>query len=150
MCGSQVSASDFDRDGDLDLFICGRVDLENYPLPPRSYLLQNESDASQIRFTDVTDSCCNELLKPGLASAALWTDFDRDGWTDLLVCGDWMPVRIFRNMGGRFDEYTESSGLAVYKGWWNSLLGSDFDKDGDTMLPNICKLHHLYCIQRGD
>jgi len=131
ICGSQVTSSDYDKDGDLDLFICGRVDLENYPLPPRSYILQNNSDESQVRFTDVTESYCSDLLRPGLATSALWSDFNLDGWMDLILCGDWMSIRLYQNMNGSFLDVTETSGLGEYTGWWNSLVSADFDKDGD-------------------
>jgi hypothetical protein len=130
--GSQVTAADFDKDGDLDLFICGRVKLENYPFPDRSYLLRNDSKGKDnIHFTDITTENNKELEHIGLLSSALWTDYDLDGWTDLILTGEWMPITIFRNNEGNFINVTESSGLARYTGWWNSLSGADFDKDGD-------------------
>jgi hypothetical protein len=131
VCGSQVTASDFDRDGDLDLFVCGRVDLEHYPLPPRSFLLRNDSKGKNIRFTDVTGQVCRDLEKPGLVAAALWTDFDRDGWTDLILAGEWMPLTFFKNNRGNLVNVTSSTGLENYTGWWNSITAADFDGDGD-------------------
>jgi hypothetical protein len=132
VCGAQVTACDMDKDGDLDLFVCGRVKLENYPFPDRSYLLRNDSELSGgISFTDVTTEAAEGLQLIGLVSSALWTDFDLDGWTDLILAGEWMPVTIFQNMEGRLVNITESSGLEEYTGWWNSLTGADFDKDGD-------------------
>ena len=71
VCGSMVTACDFDKDGDLDLFVCGRVDLENYPLPPRSYLLRNDSKGGVVKFTDITSQVCPDLERPGLLAAAL-------------------------------------------------------------------------------
>ena len=131
-CGSLVTAADYDRDGDLDLFVGGRLDLENYPLPGRSYLLRNDSDASQgIRFTDVTRQVSPSLEKAGLIAAALWTDYDQDGWVDLVLVGEWMPITFFKNEEGKFIDVTSDTGLKKYTGWWNSLCGSDFDKDGD-------------------
>ena len=131
VCGSQVTASDFDKDGDLDLFVCGRVNLENYPVPPRSFLLRNDSRGTEIRFTDITGIACRELENPGLIAAALWTDFNRDGWPDLILAGEWMPLTFFKNNNGKFINVTSSTGLEKYTGWWNSIAGSDFDKDGD-------------------
>jgi hypothetical protein len=131
LCGSQVTASDFDRDGDPDLFVCGRVDLENYPLPPRSFLLRNDTKGSVIRFTDVTTQICSGLEKPGLVAAALWTDFNNDGWTDLILAGEWMPLSFFKNDNGKFTNVTSATGLENYTGWWNSITGADFDRDGD-------------------
>jgi hypothetical protein len=131
VCGSQVTAADFDRDGDLDLFVCGRVNLENYPMPPRSFLLRNDTKGKKVKFTDITASVSGDLEKPGLVAAALWTDFDRDGWTDLILAGEWMPLTFFRNIDGRLTNVTSQTGLSTSTGWWNSLAGADFDGDGD-------------------
>ncbi|MBS0000135.1 MAG: VCBS repeat-containing protein [Cyclobacteriaceae bacterium] len=132
VCGSQVTAADFDKDGDLDLFVCGRVLLENYPLPDRSFLFRNDSKGpDDIRFTDITAEVAPGLERPGLISAALWTDYDQDGWLDLMLAGEWMPLRIFKNDHGRFTEVTSTTGLETYSGWWNSIMAADFDQDGD-------------------
>ena len=131
VCGSQVTAADFDRDGDLDLFVCGRINLENYPIPPRSFLLRNDSKGSDIRFTDVTASVSKDLEKPGLIASALWTDFNKDGWSDLIIAGEWMPLTFFKNNRGKLINVTLSTGLDKYTGWWNSIAAGDFDKDGD-------------------
>ncbi len=131
VCGSQVTAADYDKDGDLDLFVCGRVDLEKYPMPPRSFLLRNDTKGSIIRFLDVTSQVCRDLERPGLVAAALWTDFYQDGWPDLILAGEWMPLTLFRNNQGKMENVTSSTGLENYTGWWNSLTAADFDKDGD-------------------
>src|SRR4030042_2261296 len=131
VCGSQVTAADFDKDGDLDLFVCGRVDLCNYPLPPRSFLLRNDSKGSDIRFTDITASVSKDLEKPGLVASALWTDFNSDGWSALILAGEWMPITFFKNDRGKLINVTSSTGLDKYTGWWNSIAAGDFDKDGD-------------------
>lgn len=131
VCGSQVTACDFDKDGDLDLFVCGRVDLEHYPVPPRSFLLRNDSKGSSIHFTDVTSQICPDLERPGLVASALWTDFNNDGWTDLILAGEWMPLTFFKNDHGKLVNVTSTTGLEKYTGWWNSLTAADFDKDGD-------------------
>ena len=131
VCGSQVTAADFDKDGDLDLFVCGRVDLENYPMPPRSFLLRNDSNGSRIKFTDITSQVCGDLERPGLVASALWTDFNKDGWTDLILAGEWMPLTFFMNDHGKLTNVTSGSGLVKYTGWWNSITAADFDKDGD-------------------
>ena len=67
----------------------------------------------------------------GMVSSALWTDYDNDGWVDLIVIGEFMTVRFFHNEKGRFSDATEETGLKNTSGWWNSLLGADFDGDGD-------------------
>ncbi|MEM9674287.1 MAG: VCBS repeat-containing protein [Bacteroidota bacterium] len=126
--GSCVTASDYDQDGDLDLFVSGRIVPGQYPLPPSSYLLQND----QGKFTDVTSAQALELSQAGLVTSALWTDYDNDGWTDLLVVGEFMPIRFFRNQGGKLIERTDNINLSGTHGWWNSIAGGDFDRDGDT------------------
>ncbi len=131
VCGSQVTAADYDKDGDLDLFVCGRVDLENYPFPPRSFLLRNDCRGKQIRFTDITSQVCSDLVNPGLIASALWTDFNSDGWTDLILAGEWMPLSFFKNIEGKFENVTSKTGLGTFTGWWNSLAAGDFDRDGD-------------------
>jgi enediyne biosynthesis protein E4 len=131
VCGSQVTAADFDRDGDLDLYVCGRVRLENYPIPPRGFLLRNDSKGNIVRFTDITASVSADLEKPGLVASAIWSDFNRDGWPDLILAGEWMPLTFFKNENGKFRNVTPETGLEKYTGWWNSIAAGDFDKDGD-------------------
>ncbi len=125
--GSVVTAADYDRDGDLDLFVGGRIAPGQYPKPARSLLLRNDRG----RFTDATAQVCPELATAGLVTTALWTDFDGDGRVDLLVAGEWMPLSFYRNTGNAFENVTEATGLAHTTGWWNSLAGADFDHDGD-------------------
>ena len=130
--GSVVTAADYDRDGDLDLFVGGRVQARTYPLPPRSYVLRNDSDAEGVRFTDVTEEVAPPLVDPGLVTDALWTDFNGDRRVDLIIVGEWMRIRFFRNDDGPFTEVTGDTGLPNTSGWWNSLTAGDFDRDGDT------------------
>lgn len=132
VCGSQVTAADYDKDGDLDLFVCGRVSLEDYPMPVRSFLFRNDSEGpNAIKFTDVTSDANKDLERIGLISSALWSDYDNDGWVDLILTGEWMPISIFKNEKGKFVNATSKSGLDSYTGWWNSIVAADFDKDGD-------------------
>ena len=127
--GSCVTAADYDRDGDLDLFVGGRIHPGKYPLPGRSYLLRNEGGT----FRNVTDEIGGPgFARMGMVTAALWTDFDNDGQTDLLVAGEWMPVTFYKNEQGRFTNVTEELGLKNTRGWWNSITSGDFDADGDT------------------
>lgn len=125
--GSTVTASDFDNDGDLDLFVGGRVVPGEYPLPPRSYLLKNNHG----KFTDVTNEICKELANVGMVTAAVWTDYDQDNKIDLMVTGEFMPIRIFKNTEKKFKEVTDMAGLTQTSGWWNSLIAADMDNDGD-------------------
>lgn len=125
--GSCVVAADYDRDGDLDLFVGGRHRPGNYPLTPKSYLLENENGY----FKDVTAQKAPGLQEIGMVSAALWSDFDNDGQVDLMVVGEWMPVTIFKNDEGKLKHFDQDSSLLAHTGWWNSIVGGDFDRDGD-------------------
>ena len=126
--GSCVTAADFDRDGDLDLFVGGRVVPVAYPLPARSYLLQNDGHG---HFTDVTARLCPALTNIGMVTAALWTDTDNDQWPDLLLVGEWMPITLFKNNRGRSFTQPANPVFTNSTGWWNSLTAGDFDNDGD-------------------
>jgi hypothetical protein len=124
--GSCVTAADYDRDGDLDLFVGGRVAPGKYPLPARSYLLRNQSKEGRPgQFTDATPPALREV---GMVCAALWTDYDNDGWPDLLLAGEWMPLTFFKNEKGILHS---PFSILHSQGWWNSLAAGDFDNDGD-------------------
>jgi len=83
-------------------------------------------------FSDVTESICPALQKPGMITSSSWVDFDNDKHTDLIIAGEWMPIRFFKNDRGRLKEVTESTGLTQTNGMWRSLLAADIDNDGDT------------------
>jgi hypothetical protein len=129
--GSCVIATDFDHDGDLDLFIGGRVVPQRFPEAPRSYLLRNESKNFKPRFTDVTDQLAPGLSKAGLVCSALWTDVNNDTWPDLMLAGEFMPITVFRNQNGRRLSLLPMPTLEKAVGFWNSLTPGDFDNDGD-------------------
>ena len=127
--GSCVVASDFDQDGDLDLFVGGRIVPGQYPLAPASRLLRNDSDKTKIKFTDVTSDLAPGLLETGMITGALWSDADKDGDADLLVTHEWGPVKLFKNTNGKFEE--SPAGISNLLGWWNGIAGCDVDHDGD-------------------
>lgn len=132
LSGSSVCGADFDRDGDVDLFVGSRGVPGQYPLTPESVLLRNDSTAGGApKFTDATDALAPGLKKAGLVTGALWSDADGDGWPDLLVACEWGPVRLFINTTGRLAEQTEAAGLAPRTGWWNGVTAFDADGDGD-------------------
>ena len=128
---SCVRAADFDNDGDLDLFIAGRVDPWNYPKPVSSFIYRNDTKNGVVKFTDVTSSVAKSLNNIGLVCDAIWTDFDNDGWQDLILTGEWMPVTFFKNNKGIFENITNSTGVSNKFGWWTSITSGDFDNDGD-------------------
>jgi len=128
---SCVRVADYDQDGDLDLFIAGRVEPAAYPKPVSCFIYRNDSKDGVIKFSDVTNSVAPVLNNIGLVCDAVWTDFDNDGWQDLLLAGEWMPLTFLKNDKGKFVNNTASSGVESKKGWWTSILPGDFDNDGD-------------------
>ena len=126
--GGPVAAADFNRDGSIDLFVGGRVIPGRYPVSPRSRILQNDGSG---KFSDVTGEVAPQLMESGMATGAVWSDADNDGWLDLLVSYEWGPVRIFRNRSGVLEESTTAAGLAPHLGWWSGLSAGDVDNDGD-------------------
>ncbi|MFS4457403.1 VCBS repeat-containing protein [Maribacter sp. 2304DJ31-5] len=125
--GSCVMASDFDRDGDLDLFIGARVHPTEYPKPVTSLLLVN--NAGYFSNYDFKNS--RGLIALGMVTDAVWTDFNNDDYPDLVVVGEYMPVTFFENKKGTLVDVTHESGTKNLSGWWNSISSADFDNDGD-------------------
>ena len=129
--GSCVKATDFDHDGDLDLFIGGRVEVAAYPKPISSFILRNDSKTGIAKFTDVTQQIAPNLKNIGLVCDALWTDTDNDGWIDLMLAGEWMPIMILKNNQGKSFAPSSTESFNNKVGFWNSLTAGDFDNDGD-------------------
>lgn len=127
--GAAVIAADYDHDGDLDLFIGGRVSPGEYPFAPKSFLLRNDSKKGAIKFTDVTKELCPKLQNIGMVTSALWTDFDNDGWPDLIIAGEFMPISFIKNEKGK--SFADPLTVAHSQGWWNGIVAGDFDNDGD-------------------
>jgi len=125
--GSCAEACDFDHDGDLDLFIGGRVIPNKYPTSPESFLLRNESTKTARKFVSVD---LPELKYAGMVTGGTWVDIDGDGWQDLVVVGEWMPIRFFRNDHGQLKRM-DSNNLPQDIGWWRCIKAADFDHDGD-------------------
>ena len=123
---SVVRPCDFDRDGDIDLFVGGRVVGYHYGYSPKSYLLVNNGRG---QFVDRTQALAPDLREAGMLTEAIWADFDRDGDQDLTVVGDWMPIKSFENRGGKLSLI--ENGLEEFTGFWGGLTAGDFDKDGD-------------------
>jgi enediyne biosynthesis protein E4 len=121
--GGPVVAADFDRDGDLDLYVGGRCVPGAYPTAAKSHLLRNDAG----KFTDITPP---GMATTGMVTSALWTDADGDGWSDLLLAHEWGAIELFHNNAGKLVR-AEESGLAGLTGWWNGLASRDLDGDGD-------------------
>ncbi len=121
-----VTAADIDGDGDQDLFVGGRVTPGKYPFPPRSWLLRNDGG----KFTDITRETNPALLRPGMVTSACFADADGNGTSDLLLAGEWMPLRLFLNQNSTLAE-AENAGFDSTSGWWFSITPADLDGDGD-------------------
>ncbi len=124
--GSVVKACDYDQDGDMDLFVGGRLMPRHYPLPAHSLLLKNEGG----ELFNVTGEQAPGLENLGMVTDAVWSDYDQDGDMDLTIVGEWMPITLFNNTNGTFRK-VEPAGLKKTSGWWFSLDSADFDQDGD-------------------
>jgi hypothetical protein len=125
---ASVTSGDFDSDGDADLFVGGRVVPGRYPTAPRSYVLKNDGDGN---FEDITKALNPSLQNIGMVTDAIWTDFNGDGKEDLIVVGEFMGIRIFKNSNGKLRETKGDDGLKDAEGWWNTIEAGDFDRDGD-------------------
>ena len=136
-----VRAVDYNKDGRLDLFISGRVKPWEYPEPVSSIILRNDSKGGVTKFTDVTAQVAPALNKIGMVCDALFTDFDNDGWPDLIMAGEWMPITILKNTKGKFINITAGTGIANKLGWWNSITAGDFRHTGrmDYIVGNVGK-----------
>jgi enediyne biosynthesis protein E4 len=126
--GSCAVASDYDKDGDQDIFVGARSIPGNYPSPSHCLLLRNDSQNRIVKFTNVTPIA---LIKPGIVSSALWTDYNNDSWPDLILAGEFMPITLFENSKGSLLNKTIESGLSNTNGMWCRLMKADIDEDGD-------------------
>lgn len=124
--GSVVRPSDVDADGDLDLFVGGRMLPRLYPRPADSRLLINEGGT----FRDATLDLAPALEQLGMVTDARWMDLDADGDEDLVIMGEWMAPTLLENQRGLMVRM-EATGLEEETGWWFSVEAGDFDEDGD-------------------
>ncbi|MDH3648499.1 MAG: VCBS repeat-containing protein [Saprospiraceae bacterium] len=126
---SCVSPADFDMDGDMDLFVGIRAKPSVVGVPVDGYLLENDGKG---KFKDVAKNKAPLLKKLGMITDAIWADIDQDKDPDLLVIGEWMPIKVFENEAGRLSDISTAMNLDSTNGWWNSIEAADLDMDGDT------------------
>ncbi|MBO0939549.1 VCBS repeat-containing protein [Fibrella sp. HMF5335] len=130
-----VAVGDANADGHPDLFVGGRVVPGSYPETPASYLLVNDGKG---KFTDQTAQLAPDLQRVGMVTDAAWVDMDGNGKAELVVAGEWMPVSIFGQAGGRFVNKTNALLGKAYVGWWNKITVGDVngDKKPDLLVGN--------------
>ncbi len=124
--GSCVEACDFDKDGDMDLFVGTRMISGKYGYSPASYLYINDGTGG---FKNYTKRYIPEINSLGMVTDATWSDIDKDGFTDLIITQDWGGIAIFKNEKGR--KLTLTKGIENSEGLWNTIKASDLDSDGD-------------------
>jgi hypothetical protein len=122
---SVVKAADYDNDGDLDLFVGERYKTNTYGLPGSGYILENDGHGN------FTISKNNTLENIGMITDASWVDINNDGWQDLIILGEWMPIKIYININSKLVDETDSYGLTNTSGLWSSMELVDVDGDGD-------------------
>ena len=125
---STVKAADYDGDGDQDLFVGVRILPYLYGVSVNGYILNNNGSGV---FSNVTPEKAPGLLGIGMITDAIWSDIDGDKDSDLLVVGEYMPIKIFINQNGSFMDQTDHYGLSKTNGWWNRIEAADLDDDGD-------------------
>jgi hypothetical protein len=136
---SCVAIADYNKDGKPDIFVGGRVVPGKYGVSPESYLLKNESVKGRIKFSNATGIDAKALQFAGMITDAAWVDINKDGWPDLIVVGEWMPVKIFINNHGKLEDKTKEYGLSNTGGLWTRIFLYDLDNDGniDFLLGNL-------------
>src|SRR5450432_458295 len=144
---SVAIAADIDNDGDADLFIGGRVVAGRYGDIPDSYILLNDGKGN---FSIADESIAPGLRKVGMVTSAVWTDIDKDGWPDLVMAGEWMPITIFKNDRGKLNNVTEKLDLQNTNGLWTTIYAADINNDGadDLLVGNWGENSKLHASQQ--
>src|SRR5205814_2890374 len=117
--------ADVDGDGELELFVGGRVIAGKYPEAASSMLFRAQKGGFVLDEVNT-----RTFANLGLVSAALFSDLDGDGFPELVLACEWGPVRVFRKQSGKLREVTEALGLAGFTGWWTGVTTGDLDGDG--------------------
>ncbi len=141
---SSIAACDFDDDGDLDLFVSSLSVPGNYGIDPENMLLENDGKGN---FTNITDSKAPDTKSIGMTTDVVWEDIDGDSKKDLIIVGEWMAPKIFKNTGTHLEELLTN--LSEYSGMYNTVSARDMDNDGDTdlILGNL-GLNSIYQVDK--
>jgi enediyne biosynthesis protein E4 len=126
-----VKASDINGDGFLDLFVGGRLIPGMYPVSPESKVLINDKKGN---FSDLTSTIAPQIKEIGMVTDALWLDLNNDKIKDLIIVGEWMPIKVFLNKNGKLVDSSSNYIKFASTGWWNRIYADDFDNDGDADL----------------
>lgn len=130
--GKVVVPFDYDQDGDLDLFIGGRIVPGKYPFAPESIVLENKGGKNgDLKYSQLSATKLNELVNIGLVTEGKWADLDADGQGELILTGEWMGIEIFQCRNGEFIRAAGFIDKKKMTGWWRSLEVVDLDADGD-------------------
>jgi hypothetical protein len=123
--GGPVISFDFDKDGDLDIFRAGQVTTGSYPLAPQSYLFRNDKGI----YTDVTPDFLKNI---GMISTAIVADINKDGFDDLVLAGEYMPITIlFGQVNAPYFTQANQQKVPHSTGWWNCIKTADINNDGN-------------------
>ncbi len=126
---SVLAAHDYDQDGDVDIFVGSQGIVGTFGVTPESFLMENDGKGN---FKDVTKTKASGISEVGMVTDATWQDIDADGKKDLIIVGEWMAPKIFKNTSEGFT--TLSTNLDNYSGWFNTVEAKDLDQDGDVDL----------------
>jgi len=144
---ASVSPNDYDNDGDIDLFVAGRLTPSKYPMPGVSQLLENDNGI----FREVTDQKAAALKNIGMLKASDWVDLNGDGQKELIVAGEFMPIQVFEWNEGVLKPWGKEKGLLTFAGWWNELKVVDVDGDSDMdILAGNLGLNSRYKASAGE
>lgn len=133
--GKTVIAIDYDNDNDPDLIVGNRIIPQHYPQSAPSYIFENDNG----EFKNVTQEVLPELQSFGIINKIIDTDFDGDGWRDLVIVGEWSKIGLFKNIQGSFKDISADNNLNQELGWWFSVKETDVNNDGlpDFVVGNV-------------